>query len=249
MLEQTIVALSIFDGCNGQKSFVRLSIAGIETQLGTATVDDVINNLVAVLVGVVKVPLVGFFVRCDDFLFQRLGAYIHNRIFVIESHLDSPGSELVDVVPHALNLEPQNSTVVNGFFDGVLVQTLTVKLLCGACQVALLRAFVFSKDRSSGEAVPQALREEFLNETFGFRGDGAVAFVHHKGNVFDLNLCGKILVLLGRRIFCAPANDCLQFLDGRDNRVPVFACQFLFQVSRFIGVLNVDVVTVGVRLK
>ena len=73
------------------------------------------------LVGVVKIFLISFFVLSDNFLFQRFGSYIHNRIFVIEPHLDSPGPELVDVVPHALYLEPQNSTVVNGFLDGVLV--------------------------------------------------------------------------------------------------------------------------------
>ena len=76
-----------------------------------------------------------------------------------------------------------------------------------------------------------------------------MAFVHHKGNVLNLNLCGKLLVLLGRRIFCAATNDGLQFLNSRDDRIPIFACQFLFQVGRFIGVLNVNVITVGVGLK
>ena len=61
-----------------------------------------------------------------------------------------------------LYIKAKNRLVMNGFFDGILVEAVTVLLFGRLSKVSFLFAFIFCKNRSPCKPIPERICKEVL---------------------------------------------------------------------------------------
>ena len=84
--------------------------------------------------------------------------------------------------PQVLHHEAKNSFIMDGFFDGIGVETGTIQLLCCPREIPDLLICVFFKDRSSGKTIPEGVGKEPLQIALRLRCNSSVTLINYEGN-------------------------------------------------------------------
>ena len=185
-------------------------------QFGRGLIDDVVDDALPVIVGIVKIGKLPI-----DAGFEFFGFHVPHRLFRKELQFHRRRFVPLAVKPHPLNLKTQYSLIGNRFLDGVSMQTLTVKRFRRAGQIAFLHPLIDVKNRRPGKPIPKTAAEEFFNGAFRLRRHRPVTFVHREGDIFLPEFFGEHPVFFRRvRVRTAPDNR-LQLLDRRHDRAAV----------------------------
>lgn len=145
--EELVIALGLPDGARRQDGRIRIAPALVEAQFAGALVDDEIDDL--------QHMLVVFVGRVEEALM------LENRfqLIVIGSVLPGHavvGGELLHVEGIVVfDLKAQDGAVVQGLFDGVLVEALAILFFRRRRQVARAVLGVFAENGRARETVPQ----------------------------------------------------------------------------------------------
>ena len=86
------------------------------------------------------------------------------------------------------DLEAEDSPVMEGFLDGVLIEAFPVLFFCRRRQVAWTVLGIFTEDRCTGEAVPQGPGEILVNQVLSQGRYGTVTFIDDENWPQDVQL-------------------------------------------------------------
>ena len=233
--EELVIALGLPDGARHQDGRIRIAPALVEAQFAGALVDDEIEDLqhmLVVFVGRVEEALM----LENRFQLIVIGGILPDHTVVGSEFLHVEGIVVFD-------LKAQDGAVVQGFFDGVLVETLAVLFFRRRRQVARAVLGIFAENGRAREAVPQGSGKILVDQMLRQGRHGAVTFVDDEDGLH----CVQLFVFL--RAFRIAAHDVLQLLDSRDEDVALVGLEFLDQIAGVVRFADVNRVIGGIGLE
>ena len=132
---------------------------------------------------------------------------------------------------------------MDGFLDCVLVQAVEEKILSCLRQVTYLLTFIFFKDGSSCNAIPERNEKELTQLALAFWGDSPMALIYDKGEIEVLDP----MKLLGMTAFVKLANHGIDFLDSGNHHSPFICKEISHQMPGNIRHVNIDHIIFGIR--
>ena len=233
--EELVIALGLLDGARRQDGRICIAAALVEAQFAGALVDDEIDDLqhmLVVFVGRVE----NLFMLENRFQLIIIGGVLPLHAVV--------GGELLHVESIVVfDLKTQDSAVVQGFFDGILVEALAVLFFRRRRQVSRAVLGVFAENGCTREAVPQGSGKILVDQVLRQGRHGAVAFIDDEDGLHGVQL----FVFL--RAFRIAAHDVLQLLDGRDEDVALVGLKLFDQIAGVVRFADVNRIIGGIGLE
>ena len=235
VFEELVIALGLLDGARRQDGRIRIAAALVEAQFAGALVDDEIDDLqhmLVVFVGRVE----NLFMLENRFQLIIIGGVLPLHAVV--------GGELLHVEGIVVfDLKAQDGAVVQGFFDGVLVEALTVLFFRRRRQVTRTVLGVFTENGRAREAVPQGSGKILVDQVLRQGRHGTVAFIDDENGLQGVQL----FVFL--RAFRIAAHDVLQLLDSRDEDVAFVGLELFDQITGVVRFTDVNRVIGSISLE